>query len=143
MGRILCIDYGRKRCGVAVTDPLRISANGLETQPAHKLMDFIRDYCSREQVDLIVVGKPVQLNGEPSESMKYITPFLKHLHREMPGMEVVLHDERFTSTIAHREMIAAGLPRNRRQEKTLADKTAAVLILTGYLESREYMLSQK
>lgn len=143
MGRILCIDYGRKRCGVAVTDSLQISANGLETQPAHKLMDFIKDYCRREVVELIVIGKPVQLNGEPSESMRYIAPFMKSLAREMPEMPVVMHDERFTSTIAHREMIAAGLSRSRRQEKTLADKTAAVLILTGYLESRAYLSSRQ
>lgn len=138
MGRILCIDFGRKRCGVAVTDPLHISANGLETQPTHLLMDFLKDYCGREVVELIVIGKPVQLNGEPSESMRYIAPFMKRLAREMPEMPVVMHDERFTSTIAHREMIAAGLSRSRRQEKALADKTAAVLILTGYLESRAY-----
>ena len=143
MGRILCIDFGRKRCGVAVTDPLHISANGLETQPTHLLMDFLKDYCRREVVELIVIGKPVQLNGEPSESMRYIAPFMKRLAREMPEMPVVMHDERFTSTIAHREMIAAGLSRSRRQEKTLADKTAAVLILTGYLESRVYLSSRK
>ncbi|MBD5231858.1 MAG: Holliday junction resolvase RuvX [Bacteroidales bacterium] len=136
MGRILCIDYGRKRCGIAVTDPLGIAANGLPTVPTHQLMDFLKDYCSRENVDLIVMGKPTQLNGQPSESMRYITPFLGRLHKEMPEMKVVMHDERFTSTIAHREMIAAGLPKHRRRDKGLADKTAAVLILTGYLESR-------
>lgn len=136
MGRILCIDFGRKRCGIAVTDPLGIAANGLPTVPTHQLMDFLKDYCSRENVDLIVMGKPTQLNGQPSESMRYITPFLGRLHKEMPEMKVVMHDERFTSTIAHREMIAAGLPKHRRRDKGLADKTAAVLILTGYLESR-------
>lgn len=135
MGRILCIDFGRKRCGVAVTDPLGIAANGLPTVPTHQLMDFLKDYCRREKVERIVMGKPTQLNGEPSESMRYITPFLSRLRKEMPEMPVVMHDERFTSTIAHREMIAAGLPKHRRQDKALADKTAAVLILTGYLES--------
>lgn len=135
MARILCIDYGKKRCGVAVTDSLGISANGLDTCPTPELMDFITDYCRRESVSLIVIGKPVQLNGEPSESMRYITPFLGRLRKLMPEMPVELFDERFTSTIAHREMIAAGLSRSRRREKALADKTAAVLILTGYLES--------
>jgi len=135
MARILCIDYGKKRCGVAVTDSLGISANGLDTCPTPELMDFITDYCRRESVSLIVIGKPMQLNGEPSESMRYITPFLGRLRKLMPEMPVELFDERFTSTIAHREMIAAGLSRSRRREKALADKTAAVLILTGYLES--------
>lgn len=138
MSRILCIDFGRKRCGVAVTDPLGIAANGLPTVPTHQLMDFLRDYCAREPVSLIVVGKPTQLNGAPSESMRYISPFLGRLKKELPQIPVVMHDERFTSTIAHREMIAAGLPRHRRQEKALADKTAAVLILTGFLESRAF-----
>lgn len=120
---------------MAVTDPLGIAANGLPTVPTHQLMDFLKDYCRREKVERIVMGKPTQLNGEPSESMRYITPFLSRLRKEMPEMPVVMHDERFTSTIAHREMIAAGLPKHRRQDKALADKTAAVLILTGYLES--------
>ncbi len=135
MARILCIDFGRKRCGVAVTDPLGISANGLPTVPTHQLMDFLKDYCRREAVSRIVMGKPTQLNGQPSESMRYITPFLNRLRKELPEIPVVMHDERFTSTIAHREMLAAGLKKSRRQEKELADKTAAVLILTGYLDS--------
>lgn len=135
LARILCIDYGRKRCGIAVTDPLGIAANGLPTIPTHELCKFLTDYCSREVVERIVIGKPMQLNGAPSESMKYITPFVARLRKLMPEMPVVFFDERFTSTIAHREMIAAGLPKHRRQEKGLADKTAAVLILTGYLDS--------
>lgn len=135
MGRILCIDYGRKRCGVAVTDPLRITATGLPTVPAARLMDFIRDYTEREQVDLIVIGLPTQMNGQPSESMRYIEPFVRRLAREMPGMPVVMHDERFTSSIAHREMLAAGFRKKDRQRKELADEMAAVLILNGYLDS--------
>ena len=81
MGRILAIDYGRKRCGIAVTDPLKIIANGLQTVPTHQLMDFLKDYMSREEVELIVMGMPTQLNGEPSESMRYITPFLNHFSK--------------------------------------------------------------
>lgn len=138
MGRILCIDYGRKRCGIAVTDTMRITANGLPTVPAAKLMEFLKDYCSREPVDLIVMGKPVQLNGAPSESMRYIEPFMRRLSREMPDMPVVMHDERFTSTIAHREMLAAGFRKKDRQRKDLADEMAAVLILNGYLDSAAY-----
>lgn len=136
MGRILAIDYGRKRCGVAVTDTLQIAANGLPTQRTCDLMDFIKDYVSREPVDLLVVGEPRAMSGDPSESMRYITPFLRRLAREMPDLKVVMHDERFTSTIAHREMIAAGMKKSDRQRKELADEMAAVLILTGYLDSR-------
>ena len=138
MARILCIDYGKKRCGIAVTDPLKIAANGLPTVPTAGLMQFLKEYCGREQVERIVVGLPTQLNGAPSESMKWIQPFVDRLRKEMPDMPVIMHDERFTSTIAHREMAAAGLKRSVRQQRDLADKTAAVLILTGYLESRSF-----
>lgn len=136
MGRILAIDYGRKRCGVAVSDPLRICANGLPTVRSCDLMDFLKDYCGRETVDCIVVGLPLTLKGEPSESNRYIDPFLKHLAREMPEMPVERMDERFTSSIAHREMALAGLKKSKREEKDLADKTAAVIILTDWLNSK-------
>lgn len=136
MGRILAIDYGRKRCGVAVTDTLQIAANGLPTQRTCDLMDFIKDYVSREPVDLLVVGEPRTMSGGPSESMRFITPFLRRLAREMPDLKVVMHDERFTSAIAHREMIAAGMKKSDRRRKELVDEMAAVLILTGYLDSR-------
>lgn len=135
MGRILAIDYGRKRCGVAVTDILQISANGLPTVPTARLMEFIQEYCSRESVERIVIGLPKTLNGEPSESMRYITPFLGRLRKIMPEMNVEMFDERFTSTIAHREMIAGGVKKKDRQRKELADETAAVLILTDWLNS--------
>lgn len=138
MGRILAIDYGRRRCGVAVTDELQIAANGLDTQPTAALLDFIDAYCRSNTVERILVGRPVTLRGEPSESMKYIEPFLKALARRIPQMPVELVDERFTSTIAHREMIAAGVKKSRRQSKPLADRTAAVLILTSWLESRDF-----
>ncbi|MDE5880987.1 MAG: Holliday junction resolvase RuvX [Muribaculaceae bacterium] len=134
MGRILAIDYGRKRCGVAVTDILKISANGLPTVATSELMKFLKDYCSRESVDEIIVGEPRDLHGNPSESMKYIQPFLGVLRKEMPNMKITMVDERFTSTIAHREMIAGGFKKKQRQEKGRADEMAAVLILTGYLD---------
>ena len=117
MGRILCIDYGRKRCGIAVTDTLRITATGLPTVPAAGLMSFLKDYCGREQVDEIVVGYPTQMNGEDSESMRYIRPFLARLRKEMP------------------QVLAAGFRKKDRQRKELADEMAAVLILNGYLDS--------
>ena len=135
MGRVLAIDYGRKRCGVAVTDMLRISANGLPTQRTCDLMAFLKDYCGREGVDLIVVGLPLTLSGQPSESTRYIEPFLRVLARELPDIPVERFDERFTSTIAHRAMIEGGVKKSDRQKKGLADRTAAVIILTDWLTS--------
>lgn len=133
MGRVIAIDYGRKRCGVAVSDPLRICANGLPTQRSCDLVAFLKDYCSRETVDCIVVGLPLTLKGELSESNRYISPFIAKLRKELPDMKIERIDERFTSTIAHREMALAGLKKSKREEKELADKTAAVLILTDWL----------
>ncbi len=135
MGRVLAIDYGRRRCGVAVTDILKIAANGLPTVETHRLWDFLTDYLSREDVERILIGEPRQLNGEPSESMRYITPFLNRLRKEMPQMPVEMVDERFTSTIAHREMIAGGFRKSERQQKGRADEMAAVLILTQWLQN--------
>lgn len=135
MGRIMGIDYGRKRTGVAVTDPLQIVAGNLTTVPTHTLMQFIKDYIGREQVDRIVVGRPTQLNGEPSESMKYITPFVNHLRKELPLIPVVMYDERFTSTIAHRAMIDGGMKKSDRRDKSRVDAIAATIILNDYLQS--------
>lgn len=136
MGRILGIDYGRKRTGIAVTDPLKIVAGNLETVPTHTLMQYIKDYVSREQVECIVIGKPTQLNGEPSESMKYIEPFVSSLHKELPDMPVVMYDERFTSTIAHRAMIDGGMKKSDRRDKARVDAIAATIILNDYLQSK-------
>ena len=136
MARIIAIDYGRKRCGIAVTDTLQIIANGLPTVPTHQLMDFLKEYCGREEVEMIIVGEPRQMDGTPSESARYIEPFLKRLAKEMPDMKVIRRDERFTSVIAHREMIAAGLRKSQRQEKGRADEMSAVIILTEYLQNR-------
>lgn len=136
MGRILAIDYGRKRTGLAVTDTLQIIANGLETVPTHTLMQYLKNYMAKEPVDTIVVGLPKQLNGQPSESMKYITPFVAKLRKEMPGVEVVMYDERFTSTIAHKAMIEGGMKKSDRRDKARVDSIAATIILTDYLESR-------
>ena len=136
MGRILGIDYGRKRTGIAVTDPLKIVAGNLETVPTHTLMQYIKDYVSREQVECIVIGKPTQLNGEPSESMKYIEPFVSRLHKELPDMPVVMYDERFTSTIAHRAMIDGGMKKSDRRDKARVDAIADTIILHDYLQSK-------
>lgn len=138
MGRILAIDYGRKRCGIAVTDPLKIIANGLETVATHRLMEFLKGYISREGVELIVIGQPTQLNGEPSESMRYIIPFINRLRKEMPEMPIEMVDERFTSTIAHQAMIDGGMKKSDRRDKARVDTIAASIILNDYLESKQY-----
>ena len=138
MGRILAIDYGRKRCGVAVTDILKIAANGLPTVATKDILKFIKDYCAKEDVEEIVIGQPKTLRNEPSESMKYINPFLGQLRKELPDMKVTMFDERFTSSIAHREMLAAGMKKRDRQRKELADEMAATIILTDYLQSRQF-----
>lgn len=137
MGRIMGIDYGRKRTGVAVTDPLQIIAGNLATVPTHTLMQFIKDYIAREQVDRIVIGQPTQLNGQPSESMKYITPFVNRLRKELPEMPVVMYDERFTSTIAHQAMIDGGMKKSDRRDKARVDAIAATIILNDYLQSKQ------
>ena len=140
MARILGIDYGRKRCGIAVTDPLQIVAGGLGTVPTHTLLDWIKAYVAREPVERIVVGQPTQLNGAPSESMRYISPFLKQLSRALPMVEVVLYDERFTSTIAHRAMIDGGMKKSDRRDKRRVDTIAAAIILNDYLNSTKNQL---
>lgn len=138
MGRILAIDYGRKRCGIAVTDVLRISANGLPTVATGELLKFLKAYIAQEEVDEIVIGEPRDLQGNPSDSMRYIRPFIGNLRKELPNIKVTMVDERFTSTIAHREMLAGGFRKKQRQEKGRADEMAAVLILTGYLDSLQF-----
>lgn len=136
MGRIMGIDYGRKRTGLAVTDPLKIVAGNLATVPTHTLMQFIKEYIATESVERIVVGQPTQLNGEPSESMKYITPFVKRLRDEVPDIPVVMYDERFTSTLAHQAMIQGGMKKSDRRDKSRVDAIAATIILNDYLQSK-------
>lgn len=135
MGRILAIDFGRKRSGIAVTDPMQIVANGLTTVATHTLIDYLQAYTQREQVEKIVVGLPRQLNGEPSESMKWLEPFLNRLRKVMPAMPVVMFDERFTSTLAHRAMLDGGMKKSDRRNKEVVDAIAAAIILNDYLAS--------
>jgi putative Holliday junction resolvase len=135
MGRILAIDYGQKRVGLAVTDPLRISANALETVAVHLVLDYLKTYTAREKVDKFIVGHPSQMNGEDSESMSYIRPFVKLLEKNFPDTEIVYVDERFTSVLAQRTILEAGLKKKDRQNKSLVDKVAATIILQTYLES--------
>ena len=137
MGRILSIDYGRKRTGLAVTDPLQIIANGLATVPTHQLEAFLRDYVAREGVERIVIGQPRQMNGEMSESWQYIQPFINRLHNIMPEMPVELVDERFTSKLASQAILQSGVGKQRRREdKGLIDEVSATIILQQYLENQ-------
>ncbi|MBQ1610395.1 MAG: Holliday junction resolvase RuvX [Muribaculaceae bacterium] len=139
MARILGIDYGRKRTGIAVTDPLQIVANSLATVPTHTLLDYIKNYVAQEAVEAIVIGQPTQLNGQPSESMRYITPFVKKLQKEMQQMPVIMYDERFTSTIAHQAMLDGGMKKSDRQDKNRVDAIAATIILNDYLQSKSHI----
>ena len=136
MSRILSIDYGRKRTGIAVSDPLQIIASGLTTVPTHQLMDFLLNYIKQEQVECIIIGHPKQLNNEDSENMKNIVPFINRLKKILPDMPVQLVDERFTSVLAHQTMLAGGLKKKDRQNKALVDEISATIILQSYLESR-------
>ena len=136
MGRLMAIDYGRKRCGIAVTDSLRICANGLPTIRSCDIFSFIKDYCDKEEVDTFIIGEPKDLQGNPSESMNYILPFINRLKKEFPDKKIIMFDERFTSSIAHREMLSGGFKKKDREKKGKADEMAAVIILTSYLESR-------
>lgn len=134
MGRVLAIDYGRKRCGVAATDVLKIAANGLPTVRTCDLENFLTEYCGREPVERILIGYPKTVRGEDSESMRYIRPFMSRLAKILPDIPVEMVDERFTSVQAHRDMIAAGFKKSDRRDKGLADEMSAVLILTSWLE---------
>ena len=138
MSRILAIDYGKKRTGIAVTDPMQIIANGLTTVPTSQLMDFVLDYVRREAVECIIIGHPKQMNNEDSENMKRIVPFMNQLKKKLPDMPVELYDERFTSVLAHQAMLAGGLKKKDRQNKALVDEISATIILQSYLESKKY-----
>lgn len=136
MSRILAIDYGRKRTGIAVTDPMQIIANGLTTVPTGELMDFLLDYMKREKVERIIIGHPKQMNNQDSESMKYIVPFVNRLKKMLPDVPLEMVDERFTSVLAHQAMLAGGLKKKDRQNKALVDEISATIILQSYLESK-------
>lgn len=138
MARIIAIDYGRKRTGLAVTDPLQIIANGLTTVATHELEKFLLDYMAKEPVERVVFGLPKQMNGEMSESWKYIEPFMNRLKKLKPELPIELVDERFTSVLAHQAILQSGVGRQRRREdKGMVDEISATIILQSYLESRK------
>ncbi|MGD0583537.1 MAG: Holliday junction resolvase RuvX [Bacteroidales bacterium] len=139
MGRILAIDYGKKRTGLAVTDPLQIIASPLATVKTAELESFLNAYTKVEPVDEFVVGFPVQMNNEPSESVKYVEPFVKRLKMLYPGKPVSLYDERFTSRMAFRAMVDGGVKKKERRDKGMVDRISASLILRSFLERRSFL----
>ena len=143
MARILAIDYGKKRTGLAVTDELQIIANGLTTVATATLVDFILDYVKREPVERIVVGLPKQMNNTPSENMCRIEPFVNRLRKLLPDIPVEYHDERFTSVLAHQAILASGIGKMARRNKELVDEVSATIILQSYMESRRLRQHQQ
>lgn len=138
MGRILAIDYGKKRVGLAVTDPLQMIATKLTTVPSHQLFNFLKEYFAKENVEQVIIGYPMQLNNEASEAVLYINPFLKRFQKLYPEMPIEQVDERFTSRMAFQTMIDAGLKKKDRQNKATIDAVSATIILQSYLEQKKY-----
>ncbi|MBX3163590.1 MAG: Holliday junction resolvase RuvX [Bacteroidetes bacterium] len=134
MGRILAIDYGSKRCGLAVSDPLRILATGLTNVHSKDLIKFIEDYLAKENVDIIVVGEPKTLQNNKSESARFIDPFVTHLKKKFPHIKIDRFDERFTSKLAHQTMQLGGLKKKDRQNKETVDIISATIILQDYMQ---------
>ena len=137
MARILSIDYGKKRTGLAVSDPLQLIAGGLATVATNELYDYLTQYVAREQVERIVMGDPRQPNGQPSENHERVHQFVARWQKAMPDIPVTFYDERFTSVLAHQAMLDAGLKKKARQDKALVDEISATIILEDYLRSRK------
>lgn len=136
MSRILSLDYGARRTGIAVTDTLQLIANGLTTVPSHQLLKFLQDYVQREPVERFVVGLPRQTNGQDSDNLPRVQAFVRQLEKAFPTIPVEWFDERFTSVMAHQAMLAGGLKKKDRQNKALVDEISACIILQGWMESR-------
>ncbi len=137
MARILSIDYGKKRTGLAVTDPLQLIAGGLATVSTSELFDYLSNYVEREAVERIVIGEPRQPNGEPSENLQRVQQFVNRWHKAKPHIPVDYYDERFTSVLAHRAILEGGLKKKARQDKALVDEISATIILEDYMRSRK------
>ena len=137
MARILSIDYGKKRTGLAVTDPLQIIAGGLATVATSELFAYLQAYIAREQVEMIVIGEPRQPNGEPSENLARVQQFVNRWRKAVPQVPIQFYDERFTSVLAHQAMLDGGLKKKARQNKGLVDEISATIILEDYMRSRK------
>jgi putative Holliday junction resolvase len=136
MKRIIAVDYGLKRTGLAVSDVMQLIANGLDTVASNEVENRLQQYTAKEDVERIIVGMPRQLNGKPSDNMHRVEKFVKRLRNLIPDVPVEYFDERFTSLMAHRAMLDGGLKKHRRQDKALVDKISAVIILQDYLEQK-------
>lgn len=135
MGRILAIDYGQKRVGLAVTDELKLIANGLDTVHVKDIWNYLQNYFSKENVEIVVIGEPKDMSGAPSDSTRVIEPFVVAFKRKFPNIKIHRFDERFTSKIAMDAMIAGGLSKKKRRNKALVDTISATLILQSFMES--------
>lgn len=138
MARLLAIDFGRRRCGIAVTDPACIVANPLETVDTSRLVDFVAEYVRTNPVSAVVVGQPRTVRGEDSESVRYLTPVINRLRKVIAPIPIEFFDERFTSVLAHRAMIDGGMKKMARRDKAAVDKISASIILNDYLSSRRF-----
>ena len=138
MARILSIDYGRKRTGLAVTDPLQIIAGGLATVSTSELFEWLKAYTAREQVERIVIGEPRQPNGQPSENLARVQQFVNRWRKAVPQIPIDYYDERYTSVLAHQAMLDGGLRKKARQDKALVDEISATIILEDYMRSRKF-----
>ena len=136
MSRVLAIDYGVRRTGIAVTDPLQIIANGLTTVDTRQLLAFIQDYVKRETVERFVIGRPMQTNGRESENLKNVEKFVEQLQKALPNIPVTWWDERYTSVLAHQTMLESGIGKMARRNKALVDEISACIILQGWMEKR-------
>lgn len=141
MSRVLAIDYGAKRTGLAVTDPLQIVPGGLCTVPTNELLKFLSEYTSRESVERFIVGLPKQTNGEDSDNLPRVKAFVKQLEKQLPDIPIEMYDERFTSVMAHRTMLEAGLKKKARQNKALVDEISATIILQSWMDSKSAISS--
>lgn len=136
MGRLIAIDFGRKRCGIAATDPLQLIANPIETIATAQLSSYIKAYIAANDVDAVIVGQPKQMDGTPSESTRYLTPAINRLRKDIAPTPIIFYDERFTSVLAHRAMIDGGMSKMARRDKAVVDKISAAIILNDYISSR-------
>ena len=135
MGRIMAIDCGQKRIGLAVTDPLKMIANGLDTIPVANIFSYLSDYFNKEHVELVIIGYPMKLDNSPSQAVEFVNSFIKGFTKQFPQMPVKQVDERFTSKMAQQSMIDGGLKKKKRTDKALIDKVSATIILQSYLDS--------
>jgi putative Holliday junction resolvase len=137
MGRIVALDFGKKRTGIAVSDPLRLIAGGLTTLPSNEIISFLKQYVSENTVDIFLLGDPRQMNYEPSENRERVLKFKKDLQRTFPDIDIKMVDERFTSILAHQAMVAGGLKKKDRQNKALVDEISATILLQSFLETNK------